>query len=88
MSRCLGDESLAAYLDGELSAEQRQRAEEHLGACAACALLLAGAVRTRTLLSPLSPAPGALRLGSAAARAASLLLSSLIGPAIPRQPPR
>jgi anti-sigma factor RsiW len=85
MSGCLGDESLAAYLDDELSREQRQWAEEHLAGCARCALLLAGAVRTRTLLSPLPR--GGSRLGNAAQRAA-LLLSTLIGPAMSRLPPR
>lgn len=49
-------EQLSAYLDGELEAEERQRLEAHLMACADCQRELAELRQTRQLLRAL-PAP-------------------------------
>jgi CHAT domain-containing protein len=42
---CPDAESLAAYLDGQLFPEQRERLEEHAAACDGCATALADAIR-------------------------------------------
>lgn len=50
-------QQLAAFQAGELNRRERARLEEHLGACADCAGLLAGAEQARQLLAavPLEP---------------------------------
>lgn len=49
-------ERLSAYLDGELSAEERANLEAHLSGCAECARELAALRQTKALLGAL-PAP-------------------------------
>ena len=45
MAGCPDAETLAAYLDGQLFPEQRDRLEEHVAGCDACAVALAEAIR-------------------------------------------
>ena len=52
MAHCPEPERLAAYLDGRLFPEQRERLEEHLAACDGCANAIAEAMRFDALTSP------------------------------------
>ncbi|HET9765497.1 MAG TPA: zf-HC2 domain-containing protein, partial [Thermoanaerobaculia bacterium] len=70
MAPCPDAERLAAYLDGQLFPEQRERVEEHLAACEACANAVAESVRFQTLTSPppaAQPETGSNRWAVAAA---------------------
>ncbi|HXT23070.1 MAG TPA: zf-HC2 domain-containing protein, partial [Thermoanaerobaculia bacterium] len=49
---CPDSETLAAYLDGRLFPEQRDRLEEHLAGCDACGTALADAVRFQSATDP------------------------------------
>ena len=60
MAPCPDAERLAAYLDGQLFPEQRERVEEHLAACEACANAVAESVRFQSLTS-LPPPAAAVR---------------------------
>jgi anti-sigma factor RsiW len=46
-SQCPSDETLAAYLDGALTEEEREKIEEHLVDCTKCRRVVAEAVRRR-----------------------------------------
>jgi hypothetical protein len=43
---CLEDERVLAFIEGQLTATQRSRVEEHLARCAACRRLVARLGRT------------------------------------------
>jgi hypothetical protein len=57
-SSCVSDAALAAYAEGRLPADERQRIEAHVAACEDCYLLLAGVVQTEDDLTAERPAPG------------------------------
>ena len=52
MAHCPEPERLAAYLDGQLFPEQRERLEEHLAGCDSCANAIAESMRFEALMSP------------------------------------
>ena len=76
--------TLAAYLDGQLFAEERERVEEHLSHCATCCSVAAAAVRfeTERLGHPRMASP--FRLRFAAGFAAMLLAAALVDAPRPR----
>ena len=65
------DESLSAYMDGELSPAETERVENHLQVCRACSESLATIQQTVTLLRelPLVPAPRSFAVRPAVVRA-------------------
>jgi len=52
LAHCPDAERLAAYLDGQLFPEQRERLEEHLAACSACATAVADSLRFHAAAEP------------------------------------
>ena len=71
MPPCPEPERLAAYLDGQLFPEQRERLEEHFARCGRCANALADSVRFQTRFGP--PAREGMRTRWAAAAAVVLV---------------
>jgi hypothetical protein len=53
--RCPSSEQLAAYVDGAVSAVQRQSLEEHLSDCSYCLDLVAGAISETRHTAPATP---------------------------------
>jgi CHAT domain-containing protein len=80
LAPCPDAERLAAYLDGQLFPEQRERLEEHIAACGACATAVADSLRFHTAEEP---APRELRFPARptrwAAAAAVLTLVTVPG---------
>lgn len=93
MSGCPDAERLAAYLDGQLFPEQRDRLEEHLAGCAECASAIAEALRFQCATTSMPAQTSGGRLAAAAAIAvaglgAALALASGAGRAPWQSEPR
>src|SRR2546423_3322904 len=71
--RCPDAETLAAYIDGELVREQRERLEEHLAGCAECTAVIAGALRFQGAAEARPARRARWRAPSAAALVAALV---------------
>jgi hypothetical protein len=84
---CLDDVTLASFLDGRLSGDDRARVEAHLAACAGCYRLFADSARFLDE-EPAARRP-ALRLAAAALPVAAALIAGLLWLGrVPGPPPR
>lgn len=75
-TRCPDSESLAAYLDGQLFPEQRERLEEHLAGCEDCTAMVAESLRFG---AGAAPVPRALHFPRWPAAAAAVALAAVGG---------
>lgn len=81
MACCPDSESLAAYLDGQLFPEQRERLEEHLAGCTECSSVIADSVRAGVVVAravePRQPLASVAAAAVAVLAGAALLAATL-----------